>query len=203
MKVKIDNFDRLDLFNHYNGKSNPFIFVTTKVDITNVYNKCKKYYASIAYFISKAVNEIDNFKYRFEEGNFYKYDTINVNFTYRLENKIGFFTIDYKDKYQECLEEYLRMQKLFLEDNLNNNITDEGEIWVSYVPWFNFNSVIPPYDKKITIPQFIWDKFSFENGRCYINLMIMAHHGFVDGYHIGLFFEKLNNMLENIDLYID
>lgn len=30
----------------------------------------------------------------------------------------------------------------------------------------------------------------------------MAHHGFVDGYHIGLVLEKFNKIIEHIDKYL-
>jgi len=30
-------------------------------------------------------------------------------------------------------------------------------------------------------------------------MMIMVHHGFADGYHIGKFIEKLNEEIENIE----
>jgi len=69
---------------------------------------------------------------------------------------------------------------------------------LSCQPWFNFTGVIPPFDKSITIPQLIWDRFTFEGNRCYINLMIMVHHGFADGYHIGKLIEKIENTIQNI-----
>ena len=64
------------------------------------------------------------------------------------------------------------------------------------------SSAVTPFDKNITIPQFLWDKFSFENNKCYINLNIMVHHGFADGYHISLFLKEFNEIIENIDKYI-
>ena len=58
-------------------------------------------------------------------------------------------------------------------------------------------SLIPPYDKSNTIPQFIWDKFNKDNNKVTTNLMIMVHHGFADGFQIGqvikLIQEEINN----------
>ena len=73
-----------------------------------------------------------------------------------------------------------------------------NEIWLSCEPWFTFTGFIPPFDKEITIPQFIWDKYENIDGKYYIDLMIMVHHGFADGYHIGKFIELLN---ENIRVF--
>lgn len=204
MKTEITNYERSEIFNYYNNKDNPFLYLTTKVDITNIYNKCKKYYPSIAYFITLALNKIDNFKYRYENNKIYKYDTLNINFTQiRENNNIGFFSCDFKDNYHDFLKEYKRVQEQFKKNKSSIAADDdEGEAWFSYVPWFNMSSLITPYDKKNTIPQFIWDKFTHENEKYYINLTIMVHHGFVDGFHIATFLKTLEEIIENIDNYI-
>lgn len=203
MRTEIKNFERISLFEQYNNKDNPFLYLTTKVNVTNIHNKCKNYYATIAYFITLVTNQIDNFKYRFENNKIYKYDILKPNFTQMFEdNNIGFFTCDLKEKYSEFLVEYKNMQDKFFGNHKSYANDDQGEVWFSYVPWFNISSLITPFDKKVTIPQFIWDKFIYENGEYYINLTIMAHHGFIDGYHIGLFLQKLNEIIENIDNYL-
>lgn len=203
MKIEIKDFERNNLFNHYNDKDNSFLYLTTKIDITNIYIKCKNYYASIAYFITLALNQIDNFKYRYEDNKIYKYDVLKPNFTQMFEdNNIGFFTCDFKDKYSEFLIEYKSVQEKFKKNHKSYANEDQGEVWFSYIPWFNVSSIITPFDKKNTIPQFIWDKFVLEDGKYYINLTIMAHHGFVDGYHIGILLQKLNEIIENLDDYL-
>lgn len=200
MKQELKNFDRIDLFNQYHSKTNPFIILTTKIDVTNIYNKCKDYYASIGYFITLAANKIDNFKYRYKDGKFCKYDVIRPNFTEPFDDmNIGFFTCDLKDNYNEFMNEYKSIKQKFISNHKCYASEEEDEVWLSCVPWFSFSSLVTPFDKNITVPQFLWDKFSFENDKCYIDLMIMVHHGFMDGYHISLFLKELNNIIENID----
>ena len=36
MKEEIKDYCRQDLFDYYHKRSNPFVFVTTKIDITNI-----------------------------------------------------------------------------------------------------------------------------------------------------------------------
>ena len=69
LKQEVIDYKRLDLFEYFNSKDNPYIFLTTKVEITNLYKLGKKYgncYATIGYYIALAMNEIDDFKYRYE-----------------------------------------------------------------------------------------------------------------------------------------
>ena len=203
MKVEVKNFDRAEQFGWYHNKDNPFLFVTTKLDITNIYNKCKNHCASIAYFITLVVNDIDNFKYRYEDGKIYKYDVVKPNFTQMFDDhNIGYFTCDFKDNYSAFIVEYKKVQEKFIKNQESCTADDQGEIWFSCSPWFQINSMVTPYDKSITVPQFLWDKFTLEDGKCFINLTISVHHGFADGYHIGLFLQKLNDIIENLDQYL-
>lgn len=203
MREEVVEFNRLELFKHYNQETNPFLYLTTKVDITNIYNNCKNYYASIGYLICLVVNEIDNFKYRFEDNKIYKYARINLNFTEMFaDHNIGYYSVDLKDNYDDFIKEYKSIREKFQNNHKSYISNSLGEIWVSCAPWFKITSLMTPFDKKVTVPQFIWDKFEFINDRCYINLTIMVHHGFVDGYHIGLFLDKLNDKIANLDNYL-
>ena len=69
---------------------------------------------------------------------------------------------------------------------------------MSTASWFSFNNLVTPFSKKVLIPQFIWDKYTLKDNEYYINLMIMIHHGFADGYNINEFKTKLE---ENIDTF--
>lgn len=184
------NFKRQALFDMYNSRTNPFSFVTTRIDITNIFNLCKlrkHYYASIAYFLTKAMNNVDEFKYRYIDGKIYKCDIIKPCFTdIQDDNTIGFYTCEMLDDYDKFLVHFDEIKNQFLKREYPLK-EDNDVVWISCEPWYNFTSVVPPFDKSITIPQMIWDKFTFEGDRCFINLMIMVHHGFADGYHIGKF----------------
>ena len=203
MKTKINNFDRIDLFNHYNEETNPFLYLTTKIDITNIYNKCKYHYPSIAFFLHQSIEKIDNFKYRYENGQFYYYDHLKLNFTEKRDDgNIAFFNVDYTNNYKEFMDNYLKIKEQFMKSKELEVNNDHGEIWYSCVPWFNFSQVLTPFNKKVTIPQLIWDKFMFENDKVYVNLMIMVHHGFVDGYHIKEFLQSFEDIVQNIENYL-
>ena len=39
MIKEVKDFKRKELFEHYNSADNPFVIVTTKIDITNVMNQ--------------------------------------------------------------------------------------------------------------------------------------------------------------------
>lgn len=204
MRQEVTNFSRKDLFEHYNANDNPFSFVTTRIDITNIIDLCKKYgkyYASIGYFLTKAINNVEQFKYSYEEGKIYKYDVLNPSFVdIREDGNIGFYAVPFDDDYHKFMEQYGTIKEQFKNGKYVNEEKTGGEVWLSCEPWFNFSACVPPFNKKITIPQLIWDKFIFENDRCYVNLMIMSHHGFVDGFHIGKLIQEIEKVISEIKI---
>ena len=201
--IDLQKWDRKELFNHYNKETNPFVIINTPIDITNVYNYCKSsdnsIYATIGYLITKTVNSIEEFKFRKENDEIILYDKVHGNFTENIDNKIiGFFTIKNDDTYKDFIEEFnSKRDGLNIAKKSETSVTKYNEVWMSCVPWFEFNSAVPPFNKENTIPQFIWDKFKKENDIVKTNLMIMVHHGFVDGYHIGKFINLLQENINN------
>ena len=207
MRNEVKEFKRQRLFDLYDVRSNPFLFVTTKIDITNIVNYCKihkNYYATIAYFINLAASEMDCFKYRKEENKIYKYDDLRIQFVQMFnEDDIGFFDCNPNTDYKTYIENFKKSQDNFKKTGVSSKSEDLGEFWVSCAPWFEFTSLIPPFDNSMSVPQFIWGKFVEENDKTYTNLMIMIHHGFADGNHIGIFINKLNEKISNFDKYIE
>lgn len=177
----------------------PFMIMTIPVKITNVVKYAKvhgHFYATMGFLVGKAINEVDAFKYRFVDNKFYYYDKLAVNFTEKVQDMLGFFDCDESD-YDKFIEEFvIKKSKLgHYDDATEGNRQDV--IWVSCFPWAKFNGLVSPHDKNITIPQFIWDKYEEVNGEYYCNLMIMVHHGFADGFHVGTFIERLNYYIDN------
>ncbi len=194
-------FEREELFFHYHQNTNPFLIVTLSIDVTNVVNYCKKYknfYATMGYLVSKAANQVDSFKWRYENEEFHYYSTVIPNFTQKLnDNQIGYFDCVYEENYDTFLKKFLTIQDRFYRGDKSVSSGVNSTIWLSCIPWFSISSLIPPFDRNNTIPQFIWDKYEEINGKYQLHLMILVHHGFADGYHISKFLEILNKEIEN------
>lgn len=203
MISEVTDFKRKELFDYYHSCDNPFAIVTTKMDVTNIVNYCKKYknfYATLGFLITKTVNQIENFKYRYKDGKIYYCDEIKSNYTQMYDDDtIGYFSVPVNNNYNEYIKSFLQIQKKFIEDKNYSAESNLDEIWLSCEPWFSFSGLVPPFSKSISIPQFIWDRYEKVNENYYVNLMIMVHHGFADGYHIGKF---INLLQKNIDLFV-
>lgn len=202
MIKEIKDFKRIELFNHYHKGINPFIIITTKINVTNVVNYCKihkNFYATLGFLITRTTNQIDVFKYRYKNKKFYYCEEILSGYTQILgDNNVAFFTVPFSDDFYKYKEEFISNKESLLT---NNNISTENklnEIWLSCIPWFSYSGLIPPFNKEITIPQFIWDKYENINDEFFVNLTIVVHHGFADGYHISKFINLLEENIKSL-----
>ena len=164
--ISLEDYERKDTFLMFHNRDNPFLFLTVKLDITNLINYCeihKFHYATISYVICKTINEVDNFKYRLVDSNIAYYDKINIGYTQKTNNDVGFFQTEYIDDYGEYIKEYKRRESDY-NKGLEGVDYGQKQIWVSCAPWMDFTSLVVPFDKNITIPQFIWGKF-FKEGK--------------------------------------
>lgn len=107
----VEKFYRQELFDHYNSCTNPFIITTSKIDITKVVEYCKvhrKFYATLGYFITQTVNQIENFKYRYDEnGKIYYCNQIRSNYTQMKKDDdiIGYYDIPVIGDFEEYIKE--------------------------------------------------------------------------------------------------
>ena len=194
-KREIKNYKRENKYNEFDSMTCPFAVVTIKIDITNIVNYCKvnkHHYATIAWVLMKAANQVDEMRVRNEDGKFYLYDKMNVGFALPLDNHvIGLFDCEMKDNLVDFIKEYEKRYALFKKEQ-KDLITDNGAIWCNCEPWFEITSIMPSFDKKDHTQEFIWDKIKEENNRFTINLTTMFHHGYFDGEHLARFIEILN-----------
>ena len=202
----IDNYKRSQTFQHYNVMDNPFVVMNTKIDITNIELYCKKHkhrYATTGWVLLKAANQVPEMRVRFEQGHFYQYDKMNIEFMFPFENHVaGYIACEMKDNYKEFIDEYEKQKTIFDKTQTSIFAKDKGEIWCTCEPWLELTSIIPPYDKLEHTQEFIWDKIKEENGRYTINLCIMFHHGYLDGEQVGEFLKILNDLIEHFNQVI-
>ena len=146
----------------------------------------------------KAINEIENFKYRIEHGKVNLYDTIHASATMMREDKtFGFSFIDY----DEDLYVFLRNIASEKERITNTNDlypTKNGQdcIHCSAIPWVNFSGHKEPLSGELeSVPRLAFGKATEIDNKLIMNVAISANHALVDGYHVGLFSEKFQKYL--------
>lgn len=179
----------------------PAFCVTFELEITNFLQKIKanRYSFTIAmvYAVCKCANEIEEFRYRFLDGQVVLYDKIDTAFTYmnhetELFKVVNVPLMDTIEKYVEHAIKLAKEQKDYFTGPLGNDVFQCSAIpWITYMHISHTNSG----KKENATPLFDWGKYYEKEGKVYIPFSIQAHHSFVDGIHVGKLAEKLQEFM--------
>jgi chloramphenicol O-acetyltransferase type A len=205
MKQKLDlnSWNRKEHFLFFKQMDEPFYGITTTIDCTQAYAKAKVLDISFfSYYLHKtlsAVNAVENFRYRIIEDEVYVFDVIDASATVmREDTTFGFsympFTEDINEFTQIVQTEIERMQTttgVFTREYPDNLIH------FSALPWINFTSLshARSFTWPDSCPKISVGKLTEENGKKSIPISVHVHHGLADGYHVGLFLEKLQQFM--------
>ncbi len=201
--IDIENWNRKEHFHFFSQFSEPFFGVTVKVDCSKAYLKAKEkqvsFFLYYLYRALKTANEIDNFKYRIIDNQVYEFDTVNASPTINRPNgTFGFAYMDYFEDedmfYKKALEEIEKVQNT---NSLLPAISGENVIHFSAVPWIDFTSISHArnFSYPDSCPKISFGKMAKDNGTTIMPISIHAHHGLMDGYQVGLFIDKFQQLM--------
>jgi chloramphenicol O-acetyltransferase type A len=197
----LDEWKRKEQFLFYNEFTEPMYGISVDLDITSLYHYCRKneqsIFVSYLHEIIKAVNCVEEFRYRYDGENVIVYDQIGISVTVARENEtFAFSYIDYDANFPDFAEsaasEIARVRETSDFTPFANKL---DLIHFSAVPWIQFTSLSHArhHEFKDTIPKISTGKIYHSGERTLMPISVHAHHGLVDAIHIG----KLYSLVEN------
>jgi len=202
-KINLETWNRKDHFLFFKQMEEPFYGITTTLDCTKGYEEAKQLGVSFfTYYLHKtlvAVNAVENFKYRIENDEVVLHETICASATIMREDKtFGFSYMDFAENLDEFAEIVTtEIDRIQHTTGIFTRTYPENIIHFSALPWIDFTSI--SHSRSFTwpdsCPKISFGKMTDQNGKKSIPLSVHVHHGLVDGYHVGLFLEKLQAML--------
>lgn len=176
----------------------PAFCVSFELDITHFLQKVRKQHYSFTFALIHSVtvcaNQIEEFRYRFVDGEVVLYDQIDTAFTY-LDKETELFKV-VNVPMEAKLEDYLASaaktaeeQKEYFTGPLGRDVFQFSPLpWVSFTHISHTNSG----KKDNATPLIDWGKYFQRDEKIILPFSVQAHHSFVDGLHIG----KLGNALQ-------
>lgn len=203
--IDIDKWDRKNHFHFFKQMDYPHFNICANLDITEFHKFIKEnenpFFISIMYAATKAANSIKEFRYRIKEDKVVEYEIISPSFTIINSSEVFGFC---EGKYVEVFNDFkVNTSKRIEMAKDNVNLDDEpGKddiIYITSIPWISFNSITHPIHMNPVdcIPRIAWGKYFEENGRIKLPLSVQVHHALVDGVHVGQYFTRLQEILDN------
>jgi len=201
--IDIANWNRKEHFEFFSQFEEPFFSITCTIEMTLAYQKAKELNVPFfIYYLHKsisAINNVENFRFRIEDGKVYCYDEIHASATImRADKTFGFSLMNFIEDVQDFkIMAQVEMERIQQTPGLFTREFPKNVIHFSAVPWINFTALTHSrsFSFSDSCPKISFGKLISFGTKKEISMTIAAHHGLVDGYHMGLFVTELQRLL--------
>lgn len=200
-KIDLTRYSRIGLFNAFKDRQMPCFGVTCNVDITRfrqfIKSRGYRFYISMSYVIARAVNHVPELRHRLINGELHEFERVDPGHTILLpDNTFSFCDSVYFEEFGKYHDDLARRIEAIRISPDHGTGEKHHMFFITNVPWFSFTSISHPYDEKYSsIPIIAMGRYFEQGSRLLMPLAIQAHHGLVDGFHLGLYFEHINRVL--------
>ena len=203
--IDIEKWDRRELYAHFSRLRMPHYAVAAYLDVTQLVEYKRKhrlsFYLSLIYLATKCLNRIENFRLRMKGEQVVMYDCIHTNFTHKRpeEEVFRFHTAPFKGTLQEYVAK--TSEAIVGQKTLFGGLGDIPNVaYFSCTPSLDTTSITNPgmENPADAIPRINWGKYTERDKRLMLNVTFTANHRFIDGYHIGRFFEELQKEIDGL-----
>lgn len=198
--IDLETWERREFYEHFIKEVVCTYSVTVNLDITPL--KGQRLYPTMIWLLTRTVNAMPEFRTCLKDEGPGIYDSMHPMYTvFNKENKNfsgiwSYFSEDYSEflkSYEADAGEYSRSTRYTPKAG-----TPENSFNISMLPWLEFTSVnINVFDDgKFLLPIFTMGKYFERDGKRLLPLSVQVHHAVCDGYHVGLFVEKLQKEID-------
>ena len=203
--LNIETWKRKEHFQFFSQFKEPFFGITAEVDCTNAHRYCKENnHSFFLYYHHKAitaVNSIEEFRYRIHNDDILIYDTIHTTTTISRDDNTFAFTFfpfkpafsDYAESAQTAISEVKKSGGL----GLSERSARLDVIHFTTIPWIHFTGITHARDYKEndSVPKIAFGKYIKKDGKITMPVSVHVHHGLMDGFHVGKFFNLFEELL--------
>lgn len=211
--IDVKNWNRKVIYNNFIGYTNPEFSISSRLDVTNLYDYCKasgkSFFITFTFIVCKCLNAVEEFRLRLCKGNVVLHDVINVSFIVKgTDGVIRTCRTEFIDDYEKFYDSARTAQSTAQnEKSVSFNKKDDNDLfYITCMPWTDIFSFSNPYDLKnpdiSSIPRIMWSKFVSENGRLKMTFDVSAHHALIDGEPVCRGINAVQNSLNDLKNFL-
>jgi len=202
--IDFETWKRKDYCQIYRNAVQPQYCVSFELDVTNFKKHIKEnnwsFTMAFIFAVTKCANEIEEFRYRFLDGEVVLYESIDTSFTY-LDKETELFKV-VNVPMQDTIEKFVQLATVTAE-NQKESFTGpvENDVYqFSALPWITFTHISHTDfgNREKAQPIFDWGKYQEKESKLMMPFAVQVHHAFVDGIHIGKLADKLQRYLDEV-----
>ena len=206
-EIDSKTWDRKAHFDFFLRSDLPFYNVDFNLDVTGLRDGCKERGVSVnsalIYATVRALNRVENFLYRLENGKVVRYDGIDPSFTSIREGEELFrlITVNFHDDivvFDQTVKAAVAASTAYFDVSM---LTGRSNfVFISALPWIPFTGIdhTQSLNKEDAMPRVSWGKMHERNGKTVLPYNIRVNHIFIDGIHVGRFYECLTEEIRRL-----
>jgi chloramphenicol O-acetyltransferase type A len=204
--VDMKSYKRKKHFEYFKGLAYPYVGVTVNADITELVHFVKEnqlpFFLSMCYCVSRAANQIPEFRQRILNDQIIEYNSCQTSHTVSLaDSTYCYCQLDSTCSFEEYIPYAIKEQEKAKENPSIEESEDVslGYFFISTLPWISYTSLMNPVPVPAdSNPRITWGKYFEQNERVLIPLTVLCHHALVDGLHISRFYELFHKQIQLI-----
>ena len=204
-EVDVSSWARRTTYEFFLDYKDPYFNFTANVDVTNLRAFCRENklaFSIVALFYSQQVaNSIREFRLRWLGDKLVEFESIEATQTILNDDETFSFcyfeakptVFEYVEAGRAAREKYLKLKTFDVEaDRIDL-------IYYSVIPWVSFTSFkhASRLDRTQTVPRIVFGRMFDKHERKLMPLSVEANHAIMDGYHVGKFFRRFQEMINS------
>lgn len=185
----IENYYRQSLFDFFSKAGSPFYDVTFHLDVTCLKaildERGYSVYLNLCYLFTKAMQPMEDFRYRVVDGRIVLYDAVHMGMTVPAsQGRFSFHYIDYDPDW----ERFNQDARADTYDDVSLEIqTHRNYAYYSALTGVYFTGLTQATSpvKTDAEPKICFGKFQEQGGKLMVPVGIQVNHIFIDGIHLN------------------
>ena len=204
-EIDVENWKRKETFDFFKDFEDPFFNITAHLDVTELYSFCKAKDLSFSlanlFYSLETANEIKEFRIRLQDEKLIEFEKVEATQTILNDDETFSFcyfelkpdVFSFNEAGKIAVEKYKKLRTFDVEAERIDLI------YYSVIPWISFTSFkhASRFDNKQTVPRIVFGKMFEDGKKKKIPLSVEVHHAIMDGFHVGKFFNRLQEKFEN------
>lgn len=208
--IDLDTWPRRQQYDFLKDFAYPHFSLCANMDITAFYPRAKNsgstFTIAFAYVLSRAANDITEFRYRMRADQVVEHETVHPSITFLTDGDLfSFCSLDYSADFSTFAEHAAEMFAFVKENPSVEDVPGRDDfLYLTSLPWVSFTSMMHPLNLKQidSVPRLAWGKFFKEGDRLKIPLSVQAHHAMMDGIHMGRYYQLVQDYFDDPDSYL-
>jgi chloramphenicol O-acetyltransferase type A len=202
--IDLQTWKRRDHYLWFRNYERPFFSVTVDVDVTAVWNRCRKpgapsFFLSSVFPMLNAANDVEAFRLRLRGRGVWRHDRVAAGPTImRPDETFGFVRLEPAASFEEFAAlSGAAIARAAARKALapSKKITDDI-VFHSVLPWLRFTSFTNALPgKSDSIPRIVFGQCARQGSRMLMPVAVEVHHALVDGLDVARFFERFKGYL--------